>query len=406
MLNRRNLCKTGALGILGSLGGFGCTLVRQQAAKDFKTGKRAATQQYSIAQIFNEQNTPTTTVMGMPVKLNYRGFPAQTTRRGFSVQNLTQKGTAEEAIVFAEDHVTSPRGVRPLVDRLASHYGFDSVAVEGYIGDPSTTLVQQTDEVVRTHLGDTFVECPGGHQPLTNADGSFVKREDGSVIFGENLVQRINPVEYADLYDQKILPTFGIEDKDVFLKTRAVDLYVHALFNILQLTKRKGGIHRFHKFPKITMDALEEVLNRTRERNGDVDLPHFCPYDFVTAHDINAEHDTSKGFHYWHDKHHEQFGAQCPIKEPLRNQSELREHRATLLQQYEDLLARDNEYTGNKRNDAWQETIPAIMRDHGFKKTAIIVGRNHAFVGKKPRVDEDKLLQNVLPFSTFAVNAT
>jgi len=407
VLNRRNLCKTGFWGILGAgvLGPFGAKLAGQRAAKDFKIHKLRETQQYSIAQIFSEQNTPATAVMGVPVKVNYQGFPTLTKHRGFTLKNLNQKGTAQEAIVFAEDHITSPKGVRPLINRLASHYGFDSVAVEGYIGGPSPALVETTDEVVRTHLGRTFVEFPGGHQPLKDADGSFVQRENGSVIFGENLVQRINPAEYEDLYAQKILPTFGIEEKGSYLRARAVDLYVLALHNILQLTKRKGGIHRFYKFPKITMDALEEVLNRTRERNKDVDLPHFCPYDFATAHDINAEHDTSKGFHYWHDQHHEQFGTQCPIKATFSNQSELREHRATLLQQYDDLLALDNECTGNKRNDAWKETIPAIMRENGFMKTAIIVGGNHAFVGMNPRVDESKLLQNALPFSTFAVNA-
>ncbi len=403
MLSRRKLLGWMlGIGIAAYAGKKAYQKVSRSIAETFLKDRPLTTQGFTLPEILHEADIYEIEKLGIPIKVHYFGFPTFVASRGYKFGKIADKNTMEQAIIFGEDHIASPEHIAPLLTHLVSNYGFDSIGFEGFFGGPNPGIKEARELAVREHLGETKIK--GSPVTLHGIRGDTINAH----IADMDLHTSIDSAFYKPLLKQASgVPAFGIEDKELYLTICAIQLYRNILANVLNLSQTRYHNHNIvERIPPSIHEQFEAILARTRERNSQLALPRFCLYDLAWAFDLNGHQSFFRDFNFSHLNYHTHFGTIChTLEKPFSSQEALGQHRQEVQRQYQALKELDNEYSGNKRNLAWKETIPRHMREHGFKKPIIMVGYAHVFPYYNPRVELTNLLQEVLPFSTLAIDA-
>jgi len=146
----------------------------------------------------------------------YRGFPSRVEKAGFETRPLIQKPSASEVIIFGEfDHNEKGllRKEAELIDFLIEQHGYTSLCLEGQYGGPSETLDEDIDK--------EFIEFFEGKTIIT--DKSRQIHRNGKLDYETGpIIERPKRPAFEKFLKQKSIPTFGIEDKELYFETIAI----------------------------------------------------------------------------------------------------------------------------------------------------------------------------------------
>lgn len=198
----------------------------------------------------------------------YRGFPARLDDAQFKEMGLILKGTPEEAVILYDSHFTEVRqNVQGIIDFLVKEHGFDSIGLEGFYGPPRNTL----GEDVRRDFNEFF-------------EGKNIIKDKTATVHDESgvhykkipIIEPMPAGHYKKYVGQSSVPTFGIEDKDIYLRTIALMGLTTCMQYVNQHMNRQVrfvGVVRMPYDDVPNVDQLEDYVSFLKKKMPDVPFP-------------------------------------------------------------------------------------------------------------------------------------
>ncbi len=334
------------------------------------------TTRYSLEQLLTEKDLP---------PQNYKGFPALVNEAGFQVLPMVDKKSERQVVIFAEDHTEEKaKQISNLIDILISRYGFDFIGLEMLYGDPSPSMLETVKRDIRATVGNTFLRG----------------QENGITYEMELLSNDFSP-QYDKYARQQSVPTYGIEEKKLFLDVAVLQTYVHGLENLQKIILRSKNVSRTP--PSDAIAQIYKLLEDLRHNHRDIDLPEICPYDFMVEGTFKLEQ-----YNLSHTAFHQQIGVSCgAVPTSVVSWNDFDQHRQSLQGEFTKLTevtlrSHKHEY----RNRAMAENIRRYMEKSNSKKGIITVGEAHVFGRLRGIMDTVTTIPALIPYTSVAINAT
>lgn len=148
--------------------------------------------------------------------LAQEGLPSRFVAQGFKLGKYTNKGTAEEVLIIAENH-RAPRlreREAEFIDFLIEKYHADSLGLEGLFGAAERNIEEKSKRDVEAYFAS-----------IASVDVNTDVNNYWSTTFRRYTMQ-------------KILPCYGVESREVLLENCAVKLFLNCVFGIRSLREK------------------------------------------------------------------------------------------------------------------------------------------------------------------------
>ncbi len=349
---------------------------------------------FSLEQIMHEEDNP-----------KHKGFPTRVKEAGFGITHLFDKGSNKQVVIFGEEHKPeTERNISGLIDILVSEYGFDSIGIEGYYGEASSSLIERVSQDLFDTLGNTRIQYKWKANTLNGVEEMEV---DMDVLTKDS--------RYERFLRQKSATCYGIEDREGFLTAWVLITYTKILENILKI--KQMCKERSTEVPIEVILQANEILSRLRDNHPYLGLPPICFFDILT--EINDEIIAiPKDIDYeWHNKQHTSFhkwlGTSCVYDTvSFQSSEEFLEHRNYLRKTIYSLYKKKKEHIEDKRTDLMTREITRKMEELHSKRGIIIAGAMHIYSDVESRTyeglihDEPPTIPRLLPYSSLTINAS